>query len=80
MPSAPPPSPGFTCVTFTTGALAWFAPVYFIHGINSHNGTNCEEGDPNFDPSYESLISVADVALYVGLITCAGGLLVMLPL
>ena len=22
---------GFTCVTFTTGALAWFAPVYITH-------------------------------------------------
>lgn len=62
---------GFTCVTFTTGALAWFAPVYFIHGINSHNATRgC-----GTDFSYVSPVKEDDVAFYVGLITCAGGLL-----
>lgn len=65
---------GFTCVTFTTGALAWFAPVYFTHGINSHNVT-CMAGDPDWDPGYESPIDVDSVSFFVGLITCLGGLL-----
>ena len=60
-------------MTFTTGALAWFAPVYFTHGINSHNVT-CMVGDPDWDPAYESPINVEDVSFFVGVITCLGGL------
>jgi len=26
---------GFTCVTFTTGALSWFGPTYVSHGLRS---------------------------------------------
>jgi len=34
---------GFTCVTFTTGALSWYGPTYLIHGLKSCNET-IEEG------------------------------------
>lgn len=36
-----PPCPAFTCVTFTTGALGWFAPIYFTYSITSRNSTLC---------------------------------------
>ena len=36
-----PPWSAFTCVTFTTGALCWFAPVYFTYSITSRNSTLC---------------------------------------
>jgi len=65
---------GFTCVTFTTGALAWFAPVYITHGIHSLELANCS-ADANWQPDYTSPISEDDVTFYFGVVTCVGGLL-----
>jgi len=59
---------GFTCITFTTGALSWWTPYYLSHGIRSHSCT----GE---DSSFVSPIDEKDVSFYVGLVTCAGGLL-----
>jgi len=69
---------GFTCVTFTTGALAWFAPVYITNGIHSRElpmgCCNCSD-DPNWSSNYTSSVPEENVTLYFGIVTCVGGLL-----
>jgi len=75
---------GFTCVTFTTGALAWFAPSYINDGITSQelpqDCCNCSD-DPNWVSNYTAPqgvwgpITKDDVTLYFGFVTCFGGLI-----
>jgi len=65
---------GFTCVTFTTGALAWFAPVYITNGIHAMENANCS-ADPTWNQDYVKTITEKDVTFYFGLVTCLGGLL-----
>jgi len=62
---------GFTFVTFTTGALAFFGPVYMEKGIKSIE--TCI-GDPSYQPGYESIISVSQVTIVFGVLACLGGL------
>lgn len=62
---------GFTFVTFTTGALAFFGPVYMENGIKSIE--TCT-GDPSYVPGYVSPISVHQVTLFFGILACLGGL------
>jgi len=59
---------GFTCVTFTTGALAYFAPVYFETGIDS-----LAKGCPGYDPNYETF-DKDSVNFVIGAITAGAGL------
>ena len=58
---------GFTCVTFTTGALAYFAPVYFETGIESL-GKGCPGYDENFEPFDKDSVNFV-----IGAITAAAG-------
>ena len=58
---------GFTCVTFTTGALAYFAPVYFETGIESL-GEGCPGYDENFEPFDKDSVNFV-----IGAITAAAG-------
>ena len=58
---------GFTCVTFTTGALAYYAPVYFETGIDSLG-----EGCPGYDPDFKPF-DKGSVSFVIGAITAAAG-------
>ena len=58
---------GFTCVTFTTGALAYYAPVYFETGIDSLG-----EGCPGYDPDLKPF-DKGSVSFVIGAITAAAG-------
>ena len=58
---------GFTCVTFTTGALAYFAPVYFETGIESL-GEGCPGYDENLEPFDKDSVNFV-----IGAITAAAG-------
>jgi len=62
---------GFTFVTFTTGALAFFAPVFIQNGITSMN--NCTS-DPAYSPDFVSPISSRSVPIFFGGATIIGGL------
>lgn len=75
---------GFTCVTFTTGALAWYAPSYITDGISSmelpENCCNCST-DSNWVSNYTGPqgiwgpITKDDVTIYFGAVTLFGGLI-----
>jgi len=56
---------GFTCVTFTTGALSWYGPNYIIHGLKSCNETITE--------GCETRIGVDSVSFIFGGVICASG-------
>ena len=58
---------GFTCVTFTTGALAYFAPVYFETGIESL-GEGCDGYNPDIQP-----FDKGSVNFVIGAITAGAG-------
>ncbi|KAK2574256.1 Protein spinster-like protein 1 [Acropora cervicornis] len=50
---------GFTCVTFVTGALSFWAPKFFLYATRTQGITD---------------VSLSDVSLKVGGITCAAGI------
>ena len=58
---------GFTCVTFTTGALAYYAPVYFETGIESL-GKGCPGYNPDLEP-----FDKGSVNFVIGAITAGAG-------
>jgi len=75
---------GFTCVTFTTGALAWYAPSYITDGISSKelplNCCNCSD-NPEWVSNYTGPmglwgpITKDDITIYFGAVTLFGGLI-----
>jgi len=64
---------GFTCVTFTTGALAFYAPLYFVNAIDSM-GPNCTNVTTGAGAEYEPVISTDAVSFVIGAITATAGL------
>lgn len=50
---------GFTCVTFVTGALSFWAPKFFLYATRTQGITD---------------VSLSDISLKVGGITCAAGI------
>jgi len=75
---------GFTCVTFTTGALAWYAPSYITDGISSKelplNCCNCSD-NPEWVSNYTGPMGIwgpitkDDITIYFGAVTLFGGLI-----
>jgi len=78
---------GFTCVTFTTGALAWYAPSYITDGISSMelplDCCDCydEQKYPNWHSNYTGPMGIwgpvtkDDITIYFGAVTLFGGLI-----
>merc|ERR1712038_252662 len=56
---------GFTCVTFLTGSVAYYAPVYFTNAIHSKELLSCSNV-PHWEPDYTSPISEGGVTFRFG--------------
>jgi len=75
---------GFTCVTFTTGALAWYAPSYITDAISSMElPEDCCEcyADTEWKSNYTTPMGIwgpitkDDITIYFGAVTLFGGLI-----
>ena len=64
---------GFTCVTFVTGSMAYYATSYYEAGINSKTLALCNTSSQWMGPDYESPIPSDDITFAFGVAVSLGG-------
>ena len=64
---------GFTCVTFVTGSMAYYATSYYEAGISSKTLVTCNTSSEWVGPDYESPIPADDITFAFGMAVSLGG-------
>ena len=64
---------GFTCVTFVTGSMAFYASSYYEAGINSKSLALCNTSSGWVGPDYQSPIPADDITFAFGMAVSMGG-------
>ena len=64
---------GFTCVTFVTGSMAYYATSYYEAGINSKSLPECNTSSHWVGADYESPIPAEDITFAFGVAVSMGG-------
>ena len=64
---------GFTCVTFVTGSMAYYATSYYEAGINTKSLAACNTSSGWVGPDYESPIPADDITFAFGMAVSMGG-------
>ena len=64
---------GFTCVTFVTGSMAYYATSYYEAGINTKSLVACNTSSGWMGPDYESPIPADDITFAFGMAVSMGG-------
>ena len=64
---------GFTCVTFVTGSMAFYASTYYEAGISSKSLALCNTSTGWEGPEYESPIPADDITFAFGMAVSMGG-------